>query len=91
MAATIKGIKKVSGTTWDISPEFRPGWKMAVWYNPKENSVIAIFAHIQADGTVTPREGYILLKLTRKHVTMKEIRQRVSDYWALRELWEEGL
>ena len=91
MKATIKGIKKVSGSTWNITPDFRPGWKVAIWYNPRKHSVTAQFAHLLEDGTVEPWKGRILLKLTREHVTMKEIRQRVEDYLILKELWEEGL
>lgn len=86
MMQKLKGIKEASGRTRNKTP-----FTFVVWYDPKRNRVFTTHDYAEQWYGEYGLLGYIRLLEGSRHFTMKEITQRVTEYYNMVSTWEKGL
>lgn len=86
MMQKLKGIKQASGATKNNSP-----FVFSVWFDTRRNRVFTINDSYDYWINEYKLLGYIKLLEDSRHFTMKEINQRIEEYFTLKTTWEQGL
>ncbi len=86
MKQTTKGIKRASGMTRKGTP-----FTFTVWFDEKRNRVFTTTDNMEVWYNDYELLGYVKLFVGSRHYTMREIAQRIDEYYSMVLTWYRGL